>query len=310
MDNRRGRGRGQINEVLMSLRAAESHKRRPLVVVVAFYADRELRECLAHLSAGPDVVVIDNDPLSSATASIATESGAHYFAMPANVGFATAVNYALFHAWDGRRDVLLLNPDARLTLGTLGHLHDVLHSDPKLAAVSPRLVDVSGSLQRTVWPIPSPIAVWADAFALSALRAKCPSFLVGAVLMLKASAIDSVGLFDEKYFLYSEEADWQRRARRAGWELLLVDALQATHRGAASSSEIGKRLVLFHASSEIFGRKWYGRVGWQVMRIGAILAAARRCLTGSSRSRELARQTLQLFLAGPLKTARRKGHLA
>jgi GT2 family glycosyltransferase len=267
------------------------------VLVVAYRSDDHLEDCLAEIDPA-DALVVDNGA-ASATRNIVQRAGADYLAAPGNIGFAAAVNLGLGNAWDGQRDVLLLNPDARLSTEKIAIMQDVLHAPgARCAAAGPQLVDFDGTPQRPSWPMPSPAQVWLDAFGLSRLwRGK--RFVVGAALLLNGAALAEVGNLDERYFLYAEEADWQLRAQRAGWTVAVVGTVTAKHAGAASSADDAVRNALFHASGEKFARRWYGALGWQVMRAGALLAAARRSLVGRAANRQLSRRTFLLYLRRP-----------
>lgn len=265
---------------------------------MAYRSDDYLRAALDHLGGELDVVIVDNDA-SPATARLASSFGARYVAAPRNLGFAAGVNMGLREAWDGMRDVLLLNPDARVRSRDVFALQQALHAHSQLGAVGPRLVDDQQRSRRAEWPLPSPAQVWFDALALG--RFWCGRrFLVGAVLLLRAEALAQVGEFDERYFLYAEEADWQLRAQRLGWEVRIVDSITATHAGGASSNEATVRERQFYTSGAAFADRWYGRLGGLVMRLGSIVAAARRAVVGPSRSRALNRRVLQVYLKGGL----------
>ena len=268
----------------------------PTVLIVAYRCDDHLAGCLADLDAD-QVLVVDNGA-SGATQEIVEHAGARYLASPGNIGFAAAVNLGLGNTWDGQRDVLLLNPDARMASSDVAALQDALRAPgTRRAAVGPRLVGFDGNPQRASWPMPSPFQVWLDAFGLSRLwRGK--RFVVGAALLLNGAALAALGGLDERYFLYAEEADWQLRAQRAGWTVAVVESVTAKHFGAASSRDDALRNALFHASGEKFARRWYGALGWQVQRFGALLAAARRSLVGRRANRELNRRTFLLYLRG------------
>ena len=276
----------------------------PLILVIAYRADDHLEDCLHELASTEDVRVVDNDA-SSTTRDLVDKLGAQYIAAPTNVGFAAGVNLGLDAWWDGERDVLLLNPDARISPSAVAALQAHLHAPgPRRAAVGPRLIGDGNEVQRADWPLPSPVQMWFE--ALGCVRWwRGRRFVVGAVLMLSGEALAEVGGFDERYFLYAEAADWQCAVQRAGWTVAVVDSVTARHTGSASSSNHEIRERLFHASAEIFGRKWYGTKGWMVMRAAAVAAATRRCLIGSRSDRAVARRTLRRYLVGPVEHARR-----
>ena len=86
-------------------------------------------------------------------------------------------------------------------------------------------------------------------------------FVIGAVLLIAREALDEVGLFDERFFLYAEETDWQRRARARGWEAAVCGDASAHHEGAGTSENPLRREMLFQAAQETYIRKWYGAAG-------------------------------------------------
>lgn len=266
--------------------------RPPLVVVVAYRADDHLRRCLEGLGRSTEVLVVDNDAADS-TAQVCAAFGVAYVSTPHNMGFARAVNLGLAQA--GGRDVLLLNPDARITPDAIAALQTFLR-DPEhhRAAVGPELVSPDGH-ERASWPMPSPIQAWADALGLSH-RLRGRRFVTGAVLLLRSEAIADIGGFDERYFLYAEESDWQQRAQEAGWEIEVAHGVTAEHVGGASSRDSDRRDFHFLTSNRAFNRRWYGTAGSALMRAGTVVAALRRATVGPDRSlgRRRLRQSIQL----------------
>ena len=267
----------------------------PDVLVVAYGAPELLVVALAGLSPEFRVVVVDNS-LSEDVREAAEQQGGEYVRPSENLGFAAGVNAGLAQL-SGDRDVLLLNPDARLSPEGVLCLHE--HLAEGVAAVAPKLRRPSGEIERTRWPMPSPAAPWLGAVGLSDAFPRRPSFLSGAVLLLSRRALDEVGGFDERYFLYAEETDWQQRALRAGWTLREAAEVEAVHWGGATSTDPELRERRFHQSAELFIRKWYGTWGWGVFRVGSLLSAGRRWLTAPTpEQRAQAGLTFRLYLQG------------
>src|SRR3954454_15645828 len=105
----------------------------PSVLVVAYGAPDDLRNCLASLRGEFDVLVVDNSSDQRVHATVA-DAGATYVDPGANLGFAGGVNYGMRRlATD--RDVLLLNPDATTTPSVVHSLHETLRKSPRLGAV-------------------------------------------------------------------------------------------------------------------------------------------------------------------------------
>ncbi len=148
--------------------------------------------------------------------------------------------------------VLLLNSDAWAERDAVEKLAAFADEHPRAAVVGPRLRNPDGSLQRSVRGEPT---LWRLATEYLFLRKLAPSTqafnafygggldydapaavesLYGAALLVRREAIDDVGLFDEAFFLFSEETDWLYRFRRAGWEVWFTPAAEVTHLGGAS----------------------------------------------------------------------------
>ncbi|NMO02898.1 glycosyltransferase [Gordonia sp. TBRC 11910] len=171
----------------------------------------------------------------------------------ANLGFAAAVNKLA--ALGTTPYFLLLNPDAVL-LGDLAETRRLISGD-RVAAAAPLILDPHaqpgragtrpwdvahrrGNLVRALvdraWYSPQ-----LRSTPLSSLYPEAPQevsgYLTGACLMINRAAWTDLGPFDEEFFLYGEEADWQRRAREAGWRLLLANEPGVTHAGEGTVSD-------------------------------------------------------------------------
>jgi len=268
------------------------------VVVVAYGSPELLDRCLRALGQDIPVLVIDNSSSDRVHEVVAAHS-CHYVDPGRNSGFAAGVNRAMAELGPGHGDVLLLNPDAEVTGEVVSALQRTMHADgsERVACVSPSLTRDDGSQERVVWPFPTPWRAWIEAFGLGALGTRA-GFVIGAVLLLRGEAIDAIGLLDERFFLYAEETDWQRRAASAGWSALTDTTLNARHTGAATSEDSDKREAIFHASAERYIRKWYGPVGWWIWRAGVVVGAGVRALTGPNRTRQ--RLRLRIYLRGPM----------
>ncbi len=271
---------------------------RPLEVVVVAYGQPDLlAEALAPLG-GLSVTVVDNSS-SPAVRAVVEAAGARYVDPGRNGGFAAGVNEALRRV-DPRADILLVNPDAVVQPGDVEALRAAL-AEPDLASVGPSQVDATGTPSRVEWPFPSPLATWAEAVGLGRLRRN--RYVIGSVLLLRREAIDHVGPFDDgRFFLYAEETDWAHRASLLGWRHALVPAARATHVGAATSTDPTRREGHFHAAQELYLRKHFGTVGWQVGRAGQVAGSALRGVVFRGEPALAARSRLRLYLSGPLRS--------
>ena len=268
------------------------------VVVVAFGAPELLDACLGALEGTLPDVVVDNSSRADVRV-VGERHGARYIDPGRNLGFAGGVNVGLAHRGATTDDVLLLNPDARVTPGDVDRLHRCLRATPHLACVAPRQVDGSGGGDdRVGWPFPTPIGAWVEAVGLGALRRRV-DFVIGSVLMVRQEALEEVGPFDERFFLYAEETDWQRRARDLGWGAALCPDVTAVHLGAGTGGDTTVRDVHFHASHETYVRKHYGRRGWRVYRAGVMAGSALRAVVLPGPRGRAAADRLHLYRQGP-----------
>lgn len=245
------------------------------VIIVNWNTRALLAQCIESVrttAAGDvEIVVVDN---ASADGSVAMVRecfpAARLLANAENRGFAAANNQAV--AATDRPFILLLNSDAELTVGTLAALVDVLAQQPRAAAVGAQLRDFDGSFQASHAAFPSLAqsllvqsgvgrllyGAWypndgprADATACSV------DWVGGACVLVRRSAFDAVGGFDESYFLYSEEMDLCYRLRAAGWQVWYQPAAVARHRGGGSSSGTSREALLYGSQVRFF-RKHYG----------------------------------------------------
>ncbi len=169
-----------------------------------------------------------------------------------NLGFVRGNNLALQESHGDY--VLLLNPDAELQDGALSTLQTFLDEHPQAGAVGPHLVYEDGSLQHSAFKFPTLLQTYFDFFPWPArllqsrLNGRFPrtayagqpfpvDFVLGASLLIRRSAMDQIGLLDERYFMYCEEMDWCKRLWKEGWEVWCQPGATVIHREAQSSRQ-------------------------------------------------------------------------
>jgi hypothetical protein len=117
-------------------------------------------------------------------------------------------------------------------------------------------------------------------------------WLVGAALMVRRDVLEQIGGFDEDYFMYSEELDWCRRAKAAGWQIAYLPAAQVIHHeGKSSEQVVAARHIRFQTSKVRYFRKFHGRGQAETLRVFILasfavewLLEAGKWLLGSKRS--------------------------
>jgi GT2 family glycosyltransferase len=251
------------------------------VIIVTYQSANHigaLLEALGHeRDDGLDVeaLVVDNSS-SDATASIVGEhEWVTFIPSGGNLGYAAAINIGVRQT-EPDRPVFILNPDLVLTPGALRTMLSALDS-PNLGAVVPQIHDADGALYPSLRNEPTIARAVVDA-ALGRLAEKLPSTLsgviwdprayqqdravdwaTGAALLLDRRCLESVGDWDESFFLYSEETDYCHRLREAGWQVGYLPSAVVHHEGGGSGASDGLYALMVVNSVRYFA-KHHGRV--------------------------------------------------
>jgi N-acetylglucosaminyl-diphospho-decaprenol L-rhamnosyltransferase len=253
------------------------------VVIVSWNVRGYLARCLAGLRrearSAPyttRVVVVDNGSTDGTLQMLAEhfpEVGV--LANPSNRGFGAANNRAL--AQCTTRYALVLNPDTELLPGALTHLVAELEAHPEAAVCGPMLLNADGSVQSSRRRLPRAATGFVESTLvqrflpdLALLRhyyaadrpddvAQEVDWVTGAAMLVRMSAAREVGLFDERFFMFSEELDWCWRFRRAGWTVRYTPAARVIHYGGRSTAQVPvqRQLLFLHAKYRLY-RTYFG----------------------------------------------------
>ena len=186
---------------------------RVTVVLTAFNSAAVIGRALASVPAGAPCVVVDNAGRDdTAAAALAVRPDARIVRAERNRGFGAGCNLGL--AQVRTPYAALLNPDAALGPGCLEAGLAAMDADPRLAIAGADL-----SLSAGV-----------------GTERKAQDDVSGAFMMLRMTAIRALGGFDERFFLYFENADLCLRARAAGWRVGRAPGAAVSHEGGASSA--------------------------------------------------------------------------
>lgn len=247
-------------------------------IIVNYNAGAELRRALQSIADDMgerpwDAVVVDNAS-ADGSADIALEFHPHATLVrnTRNVGFGRAVNQGLAVARGPI--VLIMNPDCRLEPGAIAELASELERHVGCAIVGPRILDPDGTEQGSARGDPD---MMTGAFGRSTrLRRLLPGlgvsarnvvlastatdaqslavdWLSGACILARTDGLRAAGGFDERYFLYWEDADLCRRLRNAGSHVRYVPAATAVHRvGQSSRTARAASIKAFHASAYLY----------------------------------------------------------
>jgi GT2 family glycosyltransferase len=279
----------------------------------AFAADHEVADCAAIIvtynSAGDigglldslpaaaaglrvRVVVVDNGSSDHTASVVGRYPGVRFVPAGANLGYAGGLNVGRRHCRPTRA-VVVLNPDLVLAAGAIPALLAAL-ARPGAGAAVPRMLAEDGRLFPSLRREPSLARAIGDgvfgkawpnrpAWLSEMVWAREPyeregavQWATGAALALSAEADGVVGAWDEaRFFLYSEETDYCRRLREAGYTIQYAPNAIAVHRGGGSG--VSPDLVALNEVNRVrYFRKYHGRLATAMFRAAVILAALRR----------------------------------
>jgi N-acetylglucosaminyl-diphospho-decaprenol L-rhamnosyltransferase len=279
-------------------------------VVVNFEAGSLLAECVRSLladdsSAIPEIVVVDNGSTDGSVAALRAEfPQVTVIDAGGNTGYATAANRGI--AATSAPVVAVCNPDLVVAPGTAGTLLGRFAAEPDLGAAGPALLNPDGSQYPSARAHVTPVdAVGHAVFGRALPRNRFTrryrqldadwtlprdvDWVSGALIYLRRAALDSVGGWDERYFMYMEDVDLCWRLRRLGWRIGYEPAGGATHvQGASTATRPYRMIVEHHRSVYRFAdRRWHGARRLLLVPAAGFLAAraavdmAARALRGS-----------------------------
>lgn len=258
------------------------------IVIVSWNVRDLLRSCLESIFVASldrlEVIVVDNASSDGSVAMLRDEfPHVRLIANEDNRGFPTANNQGLDVAQG--RYVMVLNPDTEVCDDALSRLIGYLDMHEDVGAIGPQLLNSDGSVQSSRRRFPT---FATGIFESTWLRSIAPrgmlrrytmddvpddvshevDWLTGACIVVRREVLESIGGFDEAFFMYSEELDWCRRIKSAGWKIVyLPNAKVVHHSGKSSEQVVAARHIHFQTSKVHYFRKYHGRFTAGVLRV-------------------------------------------
>ena len=256
------------------------------IIIVSWNVRERLRACLRSLpepGSGVETIVVDAASVDGTPEMVRAEFPAvRLIARSDNVGYSRGNNLGLAEARG--RFAFILNPDTELDDQTLPVMTAYLDANPRVGVLGPRLVLADQSVQASRRRFPTLTTALFESTWLAGLAprrvladyyvADRPDdepaevdWLVGAALMVRRAVWEQVGVLDEGFFMYSEELDWQRRIKAAGWQVVYLPAAQVRHFEAQSSAQVPAAThIRFNTSKVRYFRKYHGAPAGEFLR--------------------------------------------
>ncbi|MDD3487046.1 MAG: glycosyltransferase family 2 protein [Candidatus Moranbacteria bacterium] len=252
-----------------------------LTIQIVNYRSRHyLKECLfsilENLPADLDVeiIVVNNDEneIAPSLPDFGPRITLRVIEMKRNIGFGRAHNTA-FQNSSGEY-VLFLNPDAKILPGFFEEIINVFLSDEKIGIASPFLIDAAGKIQAGNFG--------EKRTPLSTIFGKILSFpedifqeenifeadwVSGGAMCVRKNMFESLGGFDENFFMYFEDVDLCLRAKNAGYKIAVVPRARVFHAGGKSFESEREKKKYYYASQDYYHQKHFGPVWAAAMKI-------------------------------------------
>lgn len=245
-------------------------------VVIVNYASWQLTAgCVGSLQAtgyeGFEVIVVDNDG-PDAVEPPRLPGNVRLIQNRENAGFGRACNQGIAAATG--EYVVLINPDTVVERDFFERMEDFFEGHPKVVLVGPRILDAEGKLQLSARReisilsgllgrtslltrlFPKSSFVKNQFPAVSELESPTAvDWVSGACMVARREALTKLGGFDERFFMYFEDADLCRRVREAGWLVYYLPEVEVVHQTGGSSRSRPKAIWLLHKSAFLYHRK-------------------------------------------------------
>jgi N-acetylglucosaminyl-diphospho-decaprenol L-rhamnosyltransferase len=296
------------------------------IIIVSYNVRDYLLNCLASIEAWlaatsyqTEVIVVDNASHDGSADSVRRRfPETNIIELGANIGFAAANNRAAEAARG--RFIVFLNPDTTVVGDAFGVMARYLDEHYDVGVVGPRLRYPDGTIQSTRRRFPtrrtgfleSTIVqqYWRDNAVLrryyvadrSNDETQDVDWLVGACLFTRRETLERAGLFDERFFMYSEEVEWCHRVRESDWRVVyLPSASIVHHEGTSSKLDLPVRQINFDTSKVLLYEELHGKRSALALRgfllgsylLRALIEAAKGLL---GHKRSLRKERVRLYL--------------
>ncbi len=278
------------------------------IVIVNWKVKDLLRQCLASVyrqqGVSFEVFVVDNDSRDGSAEMVREEfPQATLIANDRNLGFAAANNQALRQS---RGDfALLLNPDTDCGDGMFAQMVAWMRQNPHAGIMGPRVRNVDGTVQHSVRRLPTLLSQSLIILKLHHVFPRLPALrryfaadfdyakaapvdqVIGAAFLIRRSLLDAVGMLDERYFIWFEEADYCKRAKDAGFQVWYAPVADVVHRGGESFGQVFSPVKqrYFDASLRTYFRIHHGMPSYLILTALHPLAMALAWVVGSLKAK-------------------------
>ena len=240
------------------------------VIIVNWNAGNQLPTCVDSITQHgvgvvEKIVVVDNGSVDGSDLSVEGYSNVSLIRIGANLGFGKACNVGAKQV--SAEYLLFLNPDAAVYPGTLKKALAFMQNpaNVQVGICGVQLVNESGHVARSCARFPSASGFLAHAIGLDRIFPRLGHFMaewphdttrevdhvIGAFFLVRRALFESLGGFDERFFVYLEDLDFSFRARQAGWRTVYLADVRAFHAGGGTSNQVKARRLFYSLRSRL-----------------------------------------------------------
>ncbi|MDR0793636.1 MAG: glycosyltransferase family 2 protein [Chitinophagaceae bacterium] len=251
------------------------------IIIVNYNVKYFLEQCLYSIKAATlgiecETIIIDNNSDDGSIEYLQPKfTSVRFISNKDNVGFSKACNqgYAIAQG----EYILFLNPDTILSENTLHRCINFLEQHNNAGAVGPKIVDANGHfLPESKRSLPSPSIAFYKMTGIEKIFPTSKIFgkyslgylnkdetheveiLSGAYMMIRKAALDKVGCFDERFFMYGEDIDLCYRLHLDGYKIYYLGDTNMLHfRGKSTKKNSAKYIQYFYNAMILFVEKYY-----------------------------------------------------
>ena len=225
------------------------------VIIVSYNTRDLLLQCLRSLQSAREtvsleIIVIDNASSDGSAEVCRTIPGVRVIANSENVGFGRANNQGIRESQSEL--VLLLNSDTVVLPDTVHKMLHFMRQSKKVGVLGCRIISPDGRRQPSCFRYPNIATIAVERLLLYRFWSTLPQttlptsdgleptpcdWTIGACMLIRRAALDSVGMFDPDIWLYGEELDLCYKIKKLGWSILVDPAASIVHFGGASWNE-------------------------------------------------------------------------
>lgn len=254
------------------------------VVVVTHFSGEVLRACLESVPEATEhdvrIVVVDNLTTDDSVRSVVERlPQVEFHETGQNLGYGRAVNYAVDRLGPEIEWILVTNPDTVFLPGSIDALYAAATADDRIGSIGPRILDSDGTIYPSARALPSlgtgighavlahvwPGNPWSATYrrsrAVETLRhgRMEAGWLSGACVMVRRTAFEEIGGFDDRYFMYFEDVQLGDSLGQRGWtNVYLADAVVSHLGGHSTRLASARMLAVHHRSAYLYLAQKYG----------------------------------------------------